>query len=84
VNGVTGKSKIVAGQTVLVPMKGTAEPHLPDLPAPKVTLARYKAKKAKCVQVRNGVRKVVQCPTKAKKPGVRKPAKSTIQARAGG
>ncbi len=85
VNGVTGKSKIVAGQTVLVPMKGTAEPHLPDLPAPKVTVARYKSTKAKCVQVRNGVRKVVQCPTKAKKPGVRKPAtKSTIQARAGG
>ena len=86
VNGITGKSKIVAGQTVLVPMKGsTAEPNLPDLPAPKVTLARYKPSKAKCVQVRNGVRKVVQCPTKAKKPGARKPAtKSTIQARAGG
>jgi len=85
VNGITGKNKIVAGQTVLVPMKGsTAEPNLPDLPAPKVTLARSKAKKTKCVQVRNGVRKVVQCPTKAKKPGGQKPAKSTIQARAGG
>jgi len=84
VNDITGKKKIVAGQTLLVPMKGTAEPNLPDLPAPKITVARYRAKKAKCVQVRNGVRKVVQCPTKAKKPGVRKPAKSTIQARAGG
>src|SRR5690349_14420856 len=42
VNGVTGKKKIVAGQTLLVPLKaGAAEPNLPDLPAPKVTMARY-------------------------------------------
>ena len=70
VNGVTGKKKIVAGQTLLVPLKGTAEPNLPDLPAPKVTLARYRPK-GRCVQVRNGVRKVVQC---AKKPAKGRPA----------
>ena len=86
VNGITGKSKIVAGQTVLVPMKGTAEPNLPDLPAPKVTLARSKI--ATCYQTRNGVRKVVQCPA-AKRPATktRAPAKGTnasVQARAGG
>ena len=50
------------------------------------TLARYRPK-ARCVQVKNGVRKVVQCPsTKTKKPAAktRAPAKSTtttIQAR---
>ena len=61
VNGVPAKKRIVAGQTLLVPLRGTAEPNLPDLPAPKVTLARYRPKKARCVQVRNGVRKVVNC-----------------------
>jgi membrane-bound lytic murein transglycosylase D len=91
VNGVAGK-RIVAGQTLLVPLKaGAAEPNLPDLPAPKVTLARYKAKKARCIQVRHGVRKVVNCPAAMKKSTVktkaRAPAKrttTTIQARAGG
>ena len=89
VNGVTGKKKIVAGQTLLVPLKaGAAEPNLPDLPAPKVTMARYQPKKARCVQVRNGVRKVVNCPSGKKKTTTVKakaPAKrttTTIQARA--
>ncbi len=86
INGITGNKKIAAGQTLLVPLKGTAEPNLPDLPAPKVTLSRYQPKKAKCVQVRNGVRKVVQCPSAsakkpAKSPASTKPAKVTIQAR---
>jgi membrane-bound lytic murein transglycosylase D len=88
VNGVAGKKKIVAGQTILVPVKGgIAEPNLPDLPAPKVTLARYHPKKARCVQVRNGVRKVVNCHGGNKKSiaKTRAPAKrstTTIQARA--
>ena len=86
INGITGNKKIAAGQTLLVPLKGTAEPNLPDLPAPKVTLTRYQPKKAKCVQVRNGVRKVVQCPSAstkkpAKSPASTKPAKATIQGR---
>jgi membrane-bound lytic murein transglycosylase D len=85
VNGITGKKKISAGQTLLVPLKGTAEPNLPDLPAPKVTFARYRPHKTRCVQVRNGVRKTVQCPSKSKKPvrQVSKP-RSSVQARAGG
>jgi hypothetical protein len=68
-----------------VPLKGTAEPNLPDLPAPKVTFARYRPHKTRCVQVRNGVRKTVQCPSKSKKPvrQVSKP-RSSVQARAGG
>jgi membrane-bound lytic murein transglycosylase D len=86
VNDVTGKKKIVPGQTLMVPMKGgTAEPNLPDLPAPKVTLARYKAKKARCVQVRNGVRKVVNCPSSKKSTKSRAAVKRSsvsIQARA--
>jgi len=88
VNGINGKKKIVPGQTLMVPLRGTAEPHLPDLPAPKVTKARYRPK-GRCVQVKNGVRKVVQCRAQAKKKGTTKtkartPAKRTnvtIQAR---
>ena len=68
VNGVNGTKKIVAGQTLLVPLKGTAEPHLPDLPAPKVTLARYKPKKARCVQVSTKAgKKQMQCRAPARK-----------------
>jgi membrane-bound lytic murein transglycosylase D len=86
VNGITGRKKIIPGQTILVPHKGTAEPYLPDLPAPKVATARHK--KAKCTQVRNGVRKSVPCATgkKKKTTTVRAPAKqapATVQARAG-
>lgn len=78
INGINGRKRIVAGQTLLVPLKGTAEPHLPDLPAPKVTVTRYQPRKAKCVQAKNGVRKVVQCPA-AKKPGTK--AKSRTPAK---
>ena len=34
-NNVPGNKKIVAGQTLLVPLRGNADPHLPDLPAPQ-------------------------------------------------
>ena len=40
VNGVPGNKKIVAGQTLLVPLRGNADPHLPDLPAPKLDRSR--------------------------------------------
>ena len=87
VNGITGKKKIVPGQTILVPHKGTAEPNLPDLPAPKITVARAKPTKTRCVQVKDGVRKVVSCPTK-KKSGSKtqsvKKSSPTVQARASG
>ena len=66
-------------QTLLVPHKGDAEPHLPDLPAPKVTATRYRPKQARCVQVRNGVRKVVNCPAAQKKPAARQPVKQEIK-----
>ena len=79
VNGITGRKRIVPGQTLLVPHKGDAEPHLPDLPAPKVTTTRYRPKVARCVQVRNGVRKVVNCPAAKKKPAARQPVKQDIK-----
>jgi membrane-bound lytic murein transglycosylase D len=89
VNGIPGNKKIVAGQTLMVPLRGSAEPHLPDLPAPKVTPARYRPK-GRCYQVKNGVRKVVQCkkaPARtvpvSKKPAPRKaaPVNVTLQTR---
>lgn len=74
VNGINGKKKIVAGQTLMVPLRGTAEPHLPDLPAPKVTLARYRTK-ARCVQVTTKAgKKQMQCRAPAKKVPVSKKA----------
>jgi membrane-bound lytic murein transglycosylase D len=82
VNGITGKKTIVAGQTLLVPYDGVAEPHLPDLPAPKVTNVRYRPKKTQCVQVKNGVRKVVNCPVKKRQPAKR--SSVAVQASAGG
>jgi membrane-bound lytic murein transglycosylase D len=80
-NNIPPAKKIVAGQTLMVPLKGTAEPYLPDLPAPKVTLAR--AKKAKCYQTRNGVKKAVPCAAgkkKRKTTTVKAPAKRTTVA----
>jgi membrane-bound lytic murein transglycosylase D len=44
VNGIVAPKKIVAGQTIMVPVKGDAEPHLPDLPAPKLTPVRAAGK----------------------------------------
>ncbi len=61
-NGIPGNKKIVAGQTLLVPLRDNADPHLPDLPAPKLAASRGKPRKAKCYQVSNsGVRKHVAC-----------------------
>jgi LysM repeat protein len=76
-NGIPGNKKIVAGQTVLVPLRGNADPHLPDLPAPKLATARNKPRKAKCYQVSNsGAKKQVACagaPMKKKSVATAKP-----------
>jgi membrane-bound lytic murein transglycosylase D len=67
-NGVTGKKKFVPGQTLLVPLKsGAAEPNLPDLPAPKITQARYRRAAACYVVSSSGVKKRVQCAPSKKK-----------------
>jgi membrane-bound lytic murein transglycosylase D len=52
-NGITGTKKINPGQILVVPSSDNANPHLPDLPAPKITRTRYKPKNGKAVQVRN-------------------------------
>jgi membrane-bound lytic murein transglycosylase D len=91
-NNIPGNKKIVAGQTLLVPLRGNADPHLPDLPAPKVTLTRNQPRRAKCYQVSNsGVKKQMACahsPAKNKTAtAAAKPTKQTTpsaQARAGG
>ena len=59
-NGIPGNKKIVAGQTLLVPLRDNADPHLPDLPAPKLAASRSKPRRAKCYQVSNsGAKKQV-------------------------
>jgi LysM repeat protein len=71
-NGIPGNRKIAAGQTLLVPLRDNADPHLPDLPAPKLAASRSKPRKAKCYQVSNsGAKKQVACAgTSAKKKSV--------------
>ena len=84
VNNVPGNKKIVAGQTLLVPLRGNADPHLPDLPAPKVTPTRNQPRRAKCYQVSNsGAKKQVAC---AHSPAKKKTATAAAkpQARAAG
>lgn len=77
VNGITGRRKIVQGQTILVPLKGNVEPHLPDLPAPKVASTRYKPR-GKCAQAgHKGGKCIAQRPAVKKKApaDARQPAK---------
>jgi membrane-bound lytic murein transglycosylase D len=67
-NAIPGNKKIVAGQTLLVPLRDNADPHLPDLPAPKLAASRAKPKRAKCYHVsNNGAKKQVACATTPKK-----------------
>ena len=61
-NGLPANRKIVPGQTVLVPLRGEIEPHLPDLPAPRIAYSRGKPKRAKCYVVSDsGAKKHVPC-----------------------
>jgi membrane-bound lytic murein transglycosylase D len=66
-NGIAGKKRFVPGQTLLVPLKSGAEPNLPDLPAPKITRARYRRAAACYVVNSSGVKKRVQCAPSKKK-----------------
>src|SRR5262245_24743075 len=69
VNGIGAPKKIVAGQTLMVPVKGNFEPHLPDLPAPKLAPIRQ-AGKAKPVRTRATTTKTASA-TPPKKTTVR-------------
>ncbi|HUF81375.1 MAG TPA: LysM domain-containing protein, partial [Burkholderiales bacterium] len=75
VNGITGRRRIIPGQTLLVPLEGTAEPNLPDLPAPQITRTTYRGAKYRCtMKTSNGKRRVVPCAV-PKKPAAAKAAK---------
>jgi LysM repeat protein len=86
-NGIPGNKKIVAGQTLLVPLRGNADPHLPDLPAPKLAASRKKPRKAKCYQVSNsGAKKQVPCataPAKKRPVATIRPAKQRPRSSSG-
>lgn len=79
INGLTANKRIVSGQTLLVPLTvDSAEPHLPDLPAPKITLASYKPRQAKCYVVSDsGTKKQVQCAAPKKELPVAPPSPSS-------
>jgi membrane-bound lytic murein transglycosylase D len=68
VNGLQPRRAIVAGQTIMVPLRGEVDPHLPDLPAPKLASKRGKPKRAKCYVVSNGgTKKQTPCAGPVKK-----------------
>jgi len=87
INGIHGRKKITTGFALLVPVKGNAEPNLPDLPAARVTLpkavkaARYYAqRKTAAKKAQPSVRKkavAARSPGKRIKVTVRTPASST-------
>lgn len=61
VNGITGKRRLAAGSTLLVPGSVSATPHLPDLPSSPVTVAKAPSKKTAHKATRKGgVVKVAQ------------------------
>lgn len=76
VNGVSGKRRIGPGSTLLVPSAGSALPHLPDLPAPPVTVAKAPKKSGKLAQAsrKSGTVKASQTRKIAKKPAVKQTA----------
>jgi len=65
VNGFNLTHRVVSGSTLLVPAAGSAAPHLPDLPAQPVTVAKAPVKSAKYAQVsrKGGTTKVAETKT---------------------
>jgi membrane-bound lytic murein transglycosylase D len=70
VNGIAPKRGIGAGATLLVPSGSNATPYLPDLPAPRVTVARAPKKSAKHAARKGGATKAAH--KTAKKTAVTK------------
>ncbi len=62
VNGIGGKRRVGPGSTLLVPASGSVAPHLPDLPAPPVAVAKAPKKSGKYAHVtrKGGSVKVAQ------------------------
>ena len=69
VHGIAPKRGVASGATLLVPSGGSATPYLPDLPAPKVTVAKAPKKSAKHASRKGGktANKVARKPGSAKK-----------------
>jgi membrane-bound lytic murein transglycosylase D len=75
-NGISGRRKIATGQPLLVPVKGSAEPYLPDLPATPVSLPKAIKAARHAQNTRRGVAKTRH--VSGKKPSLavsRTPAK---------
>ena len=73
INGIAPKRGAGAGATLLVPSGGSATPYLPDMPAPKVTVAKAPKKGAKHAGRKGGSVKTTH--KSAKKPAAKTAAK---------
>lgn len=69
VNGIAPRRHVAAGATLLVPSGGSATPYLPDMPAPKVAVAKAPRKSAQHASRKGGktANKVARKPGSAKK-----------------
>jgi len=81
VNGINARRRIGPGSTLLVPAGGSATPHLPDLPAPPVTVAKAPKKSGKYASSarKGGAVKVAQ-PRKATRKNTAKGTKKIVLA----
>ncbi len=75
-SGISGKRRVGPGSTLLVPAAGSATPHLPDLPALPVAVAKAPKKSGKYAQAsrKGGTVKAAQTRKTAKKPATKKTA----------
>ena len=80
VNGINARRRIGPGSTLLVPANGSAIPHLPDLPATPVTVAKAPKKSGKYARAarKGGTVKVAQHRKTAKKTAARTPKKIVL------
>ena len=74
INSISPRRKVGAGMTVLVPAVATADVHLPNLPAPQVSVSKASKKSGKRAQT---VRKVSAPKAKAGRKTVTIPARKT-------
>jgi soluble lytic murein transglycosylase-like protein len=87
INGITGRSKIRTGQPLLVPVKAGAEPYMPNLPAPKLSVARTQhtryvpRSRRGAVAQKASQRKIVKVTKKPAKAAPAKRVKTVIRAK---
>jgi membrane-bound lytic murein transglycosylase D len=86
INGIHGRKKFRTGLALLVPVKGNAEPNLPDLPAARVTLpralkaARHAKRRAALRKASHQRRQIVHKKTSTAKRSAGKRVKVTLPA----